>query len=292
LGHTHSYIQAMCTFLYFYKTGVNQTLGEEFCNIVRSNVHGNGALSGGVARQYALSLVAIRYARYTNLSTPKHFTNTYIHTHTNNHSERYKEGIPRYIKRWFNRYLPTIVNTRTQERLVSIAEILSRLHLALFFLNGSYYTFLNRIFGVRYVKTRVSSNRQLGQTQYRFLGYLLLIQIFGSALLNLKRKCLDPVLSLLFRSGSSTGARTNKNTEINSVRSLELPISSCTSEQTCPICASSIVNASATACGHVFCWKCIVPWLLRKPQCPLCRQPSEPKSVLCLYDGGAASTNF
>ena len=169
---------------------------------------------------------------------------------------------------------------------MNILSLMTRLHLALFFLNGSYYTFMNRIFGIRYVKTRVSATRQVNQTQYKFLGYLLLVQILGGLVLRLKRKFLDPVLSKLFR---------NNKTQIevrNPVPSLELPQSSCISEQKCPICTSSVVNASATTCGHVFCWKCIVPWLSRKPQCPLCRQACSSKEVTCLYDGGAATTTI
>ena len=172
-------------------------------------------------------------------------------------------------------------------KMLSLAELLSRLHLALFFLNGTYYTFMNRIFGIRYVKTRVSSTRQVSQTQYKFLGYLLLIQILGGLVLRLKRAFLDPVLTKLFRSRNKTQFKTQ-----NPVPSLDLPHSSCLSEQKCPICASSVENASATKCGHVFCWKCIVPWLLRKPQCPLCRQVCSSKEVICLYDGGSATTSI
>ena len=181
----------------------------------------------------------------------------------------------------YRSYIQNLLPSRLRLNVSKLMSLMTRLHLALFFLNGSYYTFMNRIFGIRYVKTRVSATRQVSQTQYKFLGYLLLVQILGGLVLRLKRKFLDPVLSKLF-------FRNKKNTQIevrNPVPSLELPQSSCISEQKCPICTSSVVNASATTCGHVFCWKCIVPWLSRKPQCPLCRQACSSKEVLCLYDG-------
>ena len=156
---------------------------------------------------------------YASPKTSHEHINTHTHTQTVNDIDR------------TSKILPSIL------RHMNLLSLMTRLHLALFFLNGSYYTFMNRIFGIRYVKTRVSATRQVNQTQYKFLGYLLLVQILGGLVLRLKRKFLDPVLSKLFR---------NTKTQIevrNPVPSLELPQSSCISEHKCPICTSSVVNA-------------------------------------------------
>ncbi|EDR22716.1 hypothetical protein EDI_336040 [Entamoeba dispar SAW760] len=39
----------------------------------------------------------------------------------------------------------------------------------------------------------------------------------------------------------------------------------------CCICYSDIVDCTITPCGHAFCYQCIKEWLVRVPNCPICK---------------------
>jgi len=53
-------------------------------------------------------------------------------------------------------------------------------------------------------------------------------------------------------------------------------------QRKCILCLDAMKDPSVTTCGHVFCWNCIRDWLVRSPECPLCRQSCGTSHVLAL----------
>lgn len=43
----------------------------------------------------------------------------------------------------------------------------------------------------------------------------------------------------------------------------------------CPVCREKVVEVVALDCGHKFCEECIIPWLQKHSNCPVCREEFE-----------------
>ena len=50
----------------------------------------------------------------------------------------------------------------------------------------------------------------------------------------------------------------------------------------CQVCLEGFKNASATPCGHVFCWECVIKSCIVKSECPSCRTSCKPNEIVQL----------
>ena len=53
-------------------------------------------------------------------------------------------------------------------------------------------------------------------------------------------------------------------------------------DETCSVCMGHFENPVLTPCHHVFCLRCIVPWLGQQETCPQCRSPLHPTQLTTL----------
>lgn len=155
-----------------------------------------------------------------------------------------------------------------------------RLHLAAFYIFGSYRHVSERCAGLRQVSL---SDRPYRNFSYRPLGVLLAAQVIGevcSRCLQWRRSRADPAKDeALAAQAVAAMTRVLGNAKVDpcavATRTMER-------QPICRICMCSCDCATSTPCGHLFCWDCIASWCAMKPSCPLCRTSAPPQQLLPL----------
>ncbi|XP_065186639.1 peroxisome assembly protein 10-A-like [Sycon ciliatum] len=170
-------------------------------------------------------------------------------------------------------------------RLIAYArpavEWLHRSHQVLFFLNGAFYHLSKRLAGVNYIAVPRGVTPQHSAVQgwakaYRLMGYIMAAQLFISAASWLR----------------SVSAHSHSATSLSQTPGTQPPFSDSSTESStatpsaiqCSLCLSPCQHTTATVCGHLFCWACVVQACSTQPECPLCREPCQPSQLIYLRD--------
>lgn len=182
-----------------------------------------------------------------------------------------------------------------------VLDTVLNLHIAIFYFLGQFYSISRRIFGLRYAFGHNKSPKDMSKAgNYSFLGALILIQFAVKSIIKLKAytdqnqtkatEKSDLSIPGKYESISQLEEVSNEISENQSINKLvnidlsnpgDLPYIP-ENSRACMLCLSPMINPSASTCGHLFCWDCIVDWIREHPECPLCRQLCLEQNILPL----------
>uniref|UniRef100_A0A7S1KR24 RING-type E3 ubiquitin transferase n=1 Tax=Percolomonas cosmopolitus TaxID=63605 RepID=A0A7S1KR24_9EUKA len=167
----------------------------------------------------------------------------------------------------------------SRQRIKSVLQQFHRFHLAVFYLTGSYLTFSQRLFRIRYIFTG-RPREDMFQFTYQLLGYIILMQQMFALYQLIKW--------LLRRQFASTALDAETRNLISSVQVEQDEVYSNDTDSMknkCPLCLEPRRQTTSTSCGHLYCWECITDCFSTEEtiKCPTCRSNIELRTLCRVY---------
>lgn len=187
-----------------------------------------------------------------------------------------------------------LLNVLSTDVLIDVQNF----HLAIFYLKGRYYSITKRFLGLKY---GIGYKLPPGQSsnEYELLGGLIMLQLFIKYTSHIKKLFLkgsgsddDGKEEAKFKSQLGKGEVVGSfnltklelddhDTVINLEDETKLPYIPA-NNRNCMLCLEFMKDPSCGACGHIFCWGCILDWCNERTECPLCRSPLKVNEIIPL----------
>uniref|UniRef100_A0A8C3C469 RING-type E3 ubiquitin transferase n=1 Tax=Cairina moschata TaxID=8855 RepID=A0A8C3C469_CAIMO len=182
------------------------------------------------------------------------------------------------IRNWIQRQVRELTEQqkKTALQIVYVVKqsipLLHRLHLAVFYIHGTFYHLSKRIAGIRYLRFGgVQAEDQSIRSSYKFLGIISLFHLLltiSVQMYSFKQKQRARQEWKLHRSLAPQKNMTKEKATGHHSR--------------CTLCLEERRHTTATPCGHLFCWECITEWCNTRTECPLCRDKFHPQKLIYL----------
>ena len=186
-------------------------------------------------------------------------------------------------------------NNDTNVRMANLFKWIMRLNLALFYVNGKYFSILHRLTGMK-IKKKLDSAVGIvtERPEYKMIGLMIIfqagakgvqaaIEILLDSWFSLARNITNKQKNELKLEAKVPSNKSAQNEERREIR--ELVVTS-GRDALCGICMTDRRHPAAPVnCGHIFCWNCIQHWIATvRHECPLCRSPARPQDVIALHN--------
>ncbi|XP_066296963.1 peroxisome biogenesis factor 10-like [Branchiostoma lanceolatum] len=250
-------LQVLADVAYFGITTVTgyQTLGEEYCNIIQVD-----PTQRAIPSTWRRSLLVLLH-----ISTPYLLTKLLTKLELQLTSDPEALGLTQEQTDLLLNTVPVMKRT---------IMFVHRTHLALFYLHGVFYHIAKRTTGIRYLLVRSVLANDFAAPSYRLLGWLSAAQLGFSLLQHVHRTI----------TGGKSGQGQDRETTSEHSTSAVSSSSEVHPKSRCSLCLETRRHPTATPCGHLFCWECIMEWGSEKPECPLCREPFQLSRLVCLQN--------
>ena len=149
----------------------------------------------------------------------------------------------------------------------SAMDYLNRINVCFFYFHGTFYHLSKRLTGISYVNFN-GSDSEATKSSFRLMGCLASLNLLLHLVYGVYR-----ARKVLLHTTSSSPSDVASPGGGGYVRASER----------CSLCLERLGTrgvTTATACGHLYCWTCILDSLARLQSCPLCRQAVLPARLI------------